>query len=146
MQIGKAAAAPRAWRSLDLGPIAREAPAPRVESPRDPGFAVTDSLTVSVLPCATRAQPSQWVRGPVWDAVFMQNALWLLPLVLWLAYGRADPSAGPLDILYFGFTALFWISHRFGSAGLVYATEAYRPLLKAQPVRFIAIPLLVAIL
>jgi hypothetical protein len=86
------------------------------------------------------------VRGPVWDAIFMQNALWLLLLVLWLAYGRADPSAGPLDLLYFGLTALFWISHRFGSTWLVYATEAYRPLLRAQPLRFIAIPLLVAVL
>ncbi len=103
---------------------------------------MTDTLTVSVLPRAVRTQPSQWVRGPVWDAVFIQNAIWLLPLVLWLAH------SGParLDALYFAVTALFWIGHRFTSAWLAYATEAYRPLLKAQPVRFIGVPLAVAIL
>src|SRR5215471_1958773 len=56
------------------------------QAPRDPGFAVTDVLTVSAAPRAIRAAPAYWVpywvRGPVWDAVFIQNALWLLPLVL----------------------------------------------------------------
>jgi hypothetical protein len=109
---------------------------------------MTDTLSIPAFRTVARvgAPSSYWVRGPVWDAVFMQNALWLLPLVLWLAYGRADPSRGPLDLLFFGITALFWIGHRFGSTWLVYATEAYRPLLKAQPFRFIAIPLLVAAL
>jgi hypothetical protein len=109
---------------------------------------MTDTLSIPAFRTVARvgAPSSYWVRGPVWDAVFMQNALRLLPLVLWLAHGRADPSRGPLDLLFFGITALFWIGHRFGSTWLVYATEAYRPLLKAQPFRFIAIPLLVAAL
>jgi hypothetical protein len=34
---------------------------------------------------------STWVRGPVWDGVWMLNALWLVPLVLWLAHGYSDP-------------------------------------------------------
>jgi hypothetical protein len=80
----------------------------------------------------------------VWDAVFIQNALWLLPLALWLAW--KSPSRGPLDALYFVLTALFWIGHRLTSTWLAYGTQAYRPLLRAQPVRFIMVPLAVTIL
>jgi hypothetical protein len=87
--------------------------------------------------------PSQWVRGPLWDGFWMQNALWLAPVVLWLAHGYVDPESSPLDLLYFGLTALFWIGHRLCSTWLTYCTEAYRPLLRAQPVRFIVLPLLV---
>jgi len=46
-------------------------------------------------------------------------------------------------VLYFGLTALFWIGHRLSSTYLAYCTEAYRPLLRAQPVRFVVLPLLV---
>jgi hypothetical protein len=84
-----------------------------------------------------------WVRNPVWDSVWMLNALWLLPLVLWLAHGYSDPESSPLDVLYFGLTALFWIGHRLSSTWLAYCTEAYRPLLRSEPVRFVILPLLV---
>jgi hypothetical protein len=97
-------------------------------------------LSLSAITPAARTRASPWVRGPVWDAVFVQNALWLVPLALVLA---AAPAR--LDALYFAITALFWIGHRLGSTWLAYATEAYRPLLKAQPIRFIALPLLVAL-
>jgi hypothetical protein len=40
-------------------------------------------------------------------------------------------------------SALFWIGHRLCSTWLAYCTEAYRPLLRAQPVRFVVLPLLV---
>ena len=73
----------------------------------------------------------------------MQSALWLAPLVLWLAWHSANPQTGPLDFLYFGLTALFWIGHRLSSTYLAYCTEAYRPLLRAQPIRFVVLPLLV---
>jgi hypothetical protein len=73
----------------------------------------------------------------------MLSALWLAPLVLWLARGHADPESSPLDLLYLGLTALFWIGHRLCSTWLAYCTEAYRPLLRAQPVRFVVLPLLV---
>jgi hypothetical protein len=73
----------------------------------------------------------------------MQSALWLAPLALWLARGHADPESSSLDLLYFGLTALFWIGHRLCSTWLAYCTEAYRPLLRAQPVRFVVLPLLV---
>ena len=89
------------------------------------------------------APASAWVRGPAWDGVWMLSALWLAPLALWLAHGYADPASSPLDLLYFGLTALFWIGHRLGSTWLAYGTEAYRPLLRAQPVRFVVLPLLV---
>jgi hypothetical protein len=61
-----------------------------------------------------------------------------------LAHGHEDPSESPLDLLVFGLTALFWISHRFGSMWLAYATTAYRPLLRAEPVRFVIIPIAIA--
>ena len=86
---------------------------------------------------------SPWVRGPGWDGFWMLSALWLTPFVAWLSRGYADPERSPLDQLYFALTALFWIGHRLCSAYLAYGTEAYRPLLRAQPVRFVGIPLLV---
>jgi hypothetical protein len=75
----------------------------------------------------------------------MQSALWLAPIALWLAHGYSDPSSSPLDFLYFGLTALFWIGHRFCSTYLAYCTEAYRPLLRTQPIRFVVLPVLVTV-
>jgi TonB family protein len=73
----------------------------------------------------------------------MLSALWLAPIVLLLAHGYSNAETSPLDLLYFGLTALFWIGHRLSSTYLAYCTEAYRPLLREQPIRFIALPLLV---
>jgi hypothetical protein len=87
------------------------------------------------------ARSSTWVRGPVWDGVWMLNALWLAPLVLWLARGYSDPESSPLDTFYLGLTALFWIGHRLCSTWLAYCTEAYRPLLRKEPIRFVVLPL-----
>jgi hypothetical protein len=84
-----------------------------------------------------------WIRGPAWDSVWLLSALWLVPVAWWLSRGDADPEQGRLDLLYFGLTALFWLGHRVSSTYLAYCTEAYRPLLRTQPVRFVAIPLLV---
>src|SRR5437899_1383079 len=53
--------------------------------------------------------PSPWVRGPVWDGFWILSALWLAPIVLWLAHGYSNPESSPLDLLYFGLAALFWI-------------------------------------
>jgi hypothetical protein len=75
----------------------------------------------------------------------MLSALWLAPLAFWLAGNHSDTQSGPLDFLYFSITALFWIGHRLGSAWLAYSTEAYRPLLRAAPVRFLYVPFLVAV-
>jgi TonB family protein len=86
---------------------------------------------------------SQWVRGPVWDGFWMLSALWLAPIVLLLARGYSNPESSPLDLLYFGLTALFWIGHRLSSTYLAYCTEAYRPLLRAQPIRFVVLPIVV---
>jgi TonB family protein len=86
---------------------------------------------------------SHWVRGPLWDGFWMLNALWLAPIVLLLAHGYSDSESSPLDLLYFGLTALFWIGHRLSSTYLAYCTEAYRPLLRAQSIRFVALPILI---
>src|SRR4029077_924370 len=103
----------------------------------------TAELIASGATRLPRATSAQWVRGPVWDGFWMMSALWLAPIVFWLAYGYSDPESSPLDSFYFGLTALFWIGHRFCSTYLAYCTEAYRPLLKAQPIRFVVLPLFV---
>src|SRR5436309_9115750 len=82
-----------------------------------------------------------WVRGPAWDGFWMLSALWLAPIVLLLVHGYSNPESSPLDLLYFGLTALFWIGHRLSSTYLAYCTEAYRPLLHQQPIRFVVLPL-----
>ena len=102
-----------------------------------------DTMALQVLARSTAQRPSTWVRGPVWDGVWMLNALWLVPIALWLSRGYSDAGASPLDIFYFALTALFWIGHRLASTWLAYCTEAYRPLLRSEPVRFVLIPLLV---
>ena len=99
------------------------------------GIAIAHSPRVSVR--------SPWLRGVIWDGFWMQSALWLAPIALWLSYGYANPASSPLDLLYFGVTALFWIGHRFCSTYLAYCTEAYRPLLRTQPIRFVVLPLLI---
>ena len=104
-----------------------------------------DTMDVQVPAGSAVQRPSTWVRGPVWDSVWMLNALWLVPIALWLAHGYSDPEASPLDVFYFGLTALFWIGHRLGSTWLAYCTEAYRPLLRSEPVRFVLLPLLVTV-
>ncbi len=73
----------------------------------------------------------------------MLSGLWLVPIVLWLARGDADPEATPVDVLYCATSALFWIGHRVCSTYVAYCTEAYRPLLRAEPVRFVLVPVLV---
>jgi len=102
-----------------------------------------ETIAVQVLARSAAERPSTWVRGPVWDGVWMLNALWLVPIALWLSRGYSDAGASPLDIFYFALTALFWIGHRLASTWLAYCTEAYRPLLRSEPVRFVLIPLLV---
>ena len=84
---------------------------------------------------------SPWVKGPAWDALWLQSALWLAPLALLLAHGYDDPDDSPLDAMVFGLTALFWIGHRIGSSWLAYATTAYRPLVRDEPVRFVVVPI-----
>jgi TonB family protein len=96
----------------------------------------------AAAPWVRKCSP-QWVRGPVWDGFWMLSALWLAPIILLLAHGYSNPESSPLDLLYFGLTALFWIGHRLSSTYLAYCTEAYRPLLREQPIRFIALPLLI---
>jgi len=73
-------------------------------------------IALPAAPAAVRS--STWVRGPVWDGVWMLNAVWLVPLAVWLAHGYFDAKASPLAVLYVGLTALFWLGHRFGSTWL----------------------------
>jgi len=93
----------------------------------------------------SRSTSSPWVRGPAWDGFWMLSAIWLVPIALWLAHGYSDPQSSPLDLFYFALTAFFWIGHRLCSTYLAYCTEAYRPLLRSQPVRFVIIPALITI-
>lgn len=82
-----------------------------------------------------------WVRAPWWDGFWILSALWLAPLVFFLARGYSDPATSPVDSVYLVLTACFWIGHRVSSTYLAYCTEAYRPLLRAQRTRFVWVPL-----
>jgi TonB family protein len=97
----------------------------------------------TAAPSARKWSSLPWVRGPLWDGFWILSALWLAPIVLFLAHGYSDPESSPLDLLYFGLTALFWIGHRLSSTYLAYCTEAYRPLLRQQPIRFVALPIVI---
>ena len=108
------------------------------------GYLPSTGVTgTSIVGWFLKSTSTQWVRGPVWDSFWMLSALWLAPIVLWLAHGYSDPQSSPLDSFYFALTALFWIGHRLCSTYLAYCTEAYRPLLRAQPIRFVVIPAVV---
>jgi hypothetical protein len=96
------------------------------------------------LPATAVTRPLPWVRGPAWDAAWLLSGVWLAPLVLLLSARGGDPKEGPLDALYFGLTALFWLGHRVGSTWLAYCTTAYRPLRRAEPVRFTVVPIAIA--
>ena len=78
--------------------------------------------------------------------MWIQSALWLVPLAFLLANGYGDVDDSPFDVLVFALTALFWLAHRFGSTWLAYATTAYRPLVRAEPVRFVIIPIAITVL
>jgi len=86
-----------------------------------------------------------WIKSPGWDLVWVLNALWLTPLVLWLAHGHADARTSPVDALYFALTVPLWAGHRISSTWLAYATPGYRPLLRRQWIRFIAAPLAIVV-
>jgi hypothetical protein len=104
---------------------------------------VSETSTLSQLTRSGEMR-ARWVRGLVWDGFWLQSALWLAPLALLLASGYEDPEESPLDWLIFGLTAVFWISHRLGSAWLAYATTAYRPLVRAEPARYVVVPVAIA--
>jgi hypothetical protein len=98
------------------------------------------------VPAAPPAAARPWVKGPAWDGLWTLSGLWLAPLVLLLSAGAGDPRDGPLDDFYFGATVLLWLAHRASSVWLAYATEAYRPLRRAEPGRFTVVPLAIAVL
>jgi hypothetical protein len=85
-----------------------------------------------------------WIRGPLWDGFWVLNGLWLAPLLWIVARGHEDPYASPADDFYLVLTLCFWIGHRLSSSYLAYCTTAYRPVLRAQPIRFVGVPVVVA--
>ena len=87
----------------------------------------------------------RWIKSPAWDLVWVLNALWLAPLVLLLAWGHDNVRASPVDGLFFALTVPLWFGHRVSSAWLAYATPAYRPLLATQRLRFVVVPLAIAV-
>ena len=50
--------------------------------------------------------PSPWVRGPAWDGFWMFSALGGPTTFRWLCHGYSDPEDSPLDLFYFGLTAV----------------------------------------
>ncbi len=94
---------------------------------------------------STAGYSKTWVRGPLWDGLWMLNALWLAPLVWWLGRGHSDPLDSPINSFYLVITACFWIGHRLSSAYVAYCTPAYRPLLHSQRTRFVWVPMAIAV-
>ncbi len=96
-------------------------------------------------PVASRGSQPPWIRGPWWDGFWVLCGVWLVPAVLWLALRDGDAEGGALDAAYCALTALFWIGHRVSSAWVAWGTASYRPLVRAQPVRFVVMPLAVTV-
>jgi len=90
-------------------------------------------------------QPIGWVKGPAWDLVWVLNPLWLIPLVVVLAWGHDDLRASPVDALFFALAVPLWFGHRVSSAWLAYATPAYRGLLATQRLRFVIAPVAIVV-
>lgn len=88
---------------------------------------------------------TDWIKSPAWDLVWILNTLWLAPLVLLLARGHEDLRASPVDMLFFLLVVPLWFGHRVSSAWLAYATPAYRTLLATQRLRFVVLPLAIAV-
>ena len=93
----------------------------------------------------TRALRLRWIKSPAWDLVWVLNPLWLAPLVLLLAWGHDDVRASPVDGLFFALAVPLWFGHRVSSAWLAYATPAYRAVLATQRMRFVVVPLAIAV-
>jgi len=85
------------------------------------------------------------IKSPVWDIVWVLNALWPALLTLLLAWGHDDVRASPVDALFFAFAVPLWFGHRVSSAWLAYATPAYRPLLATQRLRYVVAPLAIVV-
>jgi hypothetical protein len=105
------------------------------------------SSTVAKPPMAPWAKDVRgpWIHGRLWDAVWIQSALWLVPLAFLLSNGSGDLADSRFDMLVFALTALFWLAHRFGSTWLAYATTAYHPLVRSEPLRFVVIPIAITV-
>ena len=86
-----------------------------------------------------------WIKRPAWDLLWVLNALWMAPLVLWLASGHDDVRASAVDGLFFLLAVPLWFGHRVASVWLAYATPAYRPLLASQRTRFVVAPLAITL-
>ena len=120
----------------------------RVTHPCVPAYDAAVAEVAFTIPVADerRAHPAHpWMRNVVWDGVWMLSALWLVPLVVILARGSDDPSTGTLDDAYCWLSAFLWLAHRVGSTWLAYGTTAYRPLVRAQPGRFVLAPAVIAV-
>ena len=85
----------------------------------------------------------RWIKSPAWDLVWVLNTLWLIPLVLLLAWGHDDARTSPVDALFFVLAVPLWFGHRVSSAWLAYATPAYRAVVTTQRMRFIVVPLII---
>jgi len=55
---------------------------------------------VADTPAAPRADDTRgpWIHGRLWDAVWIQSALWLVPLAFLLANGYQDVDDSPFGV------------------------------------------------
>ena len=78
-----------------------------------------------------------FLRNPTWDFTWLLCGLWLLPLVILLDWGEG------LETFFLLCTLLFWLTHRFSSLLLAFTSPSYSSVRKAQPLRFLGVPVLV---
>ena len=77
------------------------------------------------------------LRSPTWDFTWLLCGLWLFPLVIFLDWGEG------LETFFLLCTLLFWLTHRFSSLLLAFTSPSYSSVRKAQPLRFLGVPVLV---
>ena len=78
-----------------------------------------------------------FLRNPSWDFTWLLCGLWLFPLVIFLDWGEG------LETFFLLCTLLFWLTHRFSSLLLAFTSPSYSSVRKAQPLRFLGVPILV---
>jgi hypothetical protein len=97
------------------------------------------------FPSRRPAARAGWIRSPAWDLAWVLNPLWLAPVLLLLERAWGDAARSPADWLFFVLAVPLWFGHRVSSAWLAYTTQAYRPLLTSQRLRFVGWPVAIAL-
>jgi hypothetical protein len=95
----------------------------------------------SVATPVSIARHAGWIHSPGWDLVWMFAALWGGALVL---AGAALPSLAGAVVLAFALERLFSVAHSWSTTWMVVGSSLFADERRARPVRFVAVPALLA--